>query len=165
MRRTLIVVFFVGAAVVLWSWARQSKPPPVETPAEAPSVAQTLRPAVRGPLSPRLATPPTRPPDAGRPALPAPSDEQALLLQIRALSKNDPPRAEALARESRRRFPDGVTADERDALLVDALVNQQRIGRARDETYYYFDHHPDGRFAEHLFIMTGVHPRPPGAAR
>jgi hypothetical protein len=86
-------------------------------------------------------------------------------LQIRALVKSDPPRAEVLARESRRRFPDGVTADERNALLVDALVNQQRIGRARDETYCYFDHHLDGRFAEHLFIMTGVHPRPPGAAR
>ena len=61
---------------------------------------------------------------------------------------------------ARRRFPDGAQADERDALLVDALINQQRIGAARDETYYYFDHHPAGRFAEHLVVMTGVHPPP-----
>ena len=78
--------------------------------------------------------------------------------EIRALVKRDPARAEALAREARRRFPDGKEADERDALLVDALINQERIGAARDETYYYFDHHPGGRFAEHLSIMTGVHP-------
>jgi hypothetical protein len=49
-------------------------------------------------------------------------------------------------------------------LLVDALINQQRIGAARDETYYYFDHHRNGRFSEHLFVMTGVHP-PHGGPR
>ena len=96
---------------------------------------------------------------------PHPADERALLHEIRALVKTDPPRAEALARASRRRFPAGATADERDALLVDALINQQRIGAARDETYYYFDHHPSGRFGEHLFIMTGVQPRPKGPDR
>ena len=80
--------------------------------------------------------------------------------QIRSLVKNEPAQAEALAREARRRFPDGAEADERDALLVDALINQQRIGAARDETYYYFDHHPHGRFGEHLFVMTGVRPPP-----
>jgi hypothetical protein len=80
--------------------------------------------------------------------------------QIRAYVKSDPPLAEALAREGRQRFGDSPDADERDALLVDALINQQRIGAARSETYYYFDHHPGGRFGEHLFVMTGVHPRP-----
>jgi len=80
--------------------------------------------------------------------------------RIRALVKTDPVRAEQLAREARRRFPKGAEADERDSLLVDALINQQRIGRARDETYYYFDHHPNGRFRDHLSVMTGVRPRP-----
>jgi hypothetical protein len=80
--------------------------------------------------------------------------------QIRAHVKSDPPFAEALAREGRQRFADSPDADERDALLVDALINQQSIGAARSETYYYFDHHPGGRFGEHLFVMTGVHPRP-----
>ncbi len=80
--------------------------------------------------------------------------------QIRAHVKSDPQLAETLAREARQRFADSPDADERDALLVDALINQQRIGAARSETYYYFDHHPGGRFADHLFVMTGVHPSP-----
>ena len=85
--------------------------------------------------------------------------------QIRALAKSQPERAESLAREARRRFPDGAEADERDALLVDALINQQHIGAARSETYYYFDHHSSGRFAQHLFAMTGVHPSPSRPSR
>lgn len=79
--------------------------------------------------------------------------------RIRDNVKGHPALAESLAREGRRRFPDSPDSDERDALLVDALINQQRIGAARDETYYYMDHHPRGRFLEHLFMMTGVHPR------
>jgi hypothetical protein len=106
-----------------------------------------------------LALPP-RALDAGRDSPPASFDEAALMRQIRALVKSRPERAEQLAREARRRFPEGVQADERDSLLVDALINQQRIGRARDETYYYFDHHPKGRFRDHLSVMTGVRPRP-----
>ena len=78
---------------------------------------------------------------------------------IRSLVKSDPARAEALARKARALFPDGSEADERDALLVDALINQQHIGAARSETYYYFDHHPDGKYADHLAVMTGVHPQ------
>jgi hypothetical protein len=85
--------------------------------------------------------------------------------QLRALVKSDPGKAEALAREDRQRFPESADADERDALLVDTLINQQRIGAARSETYYYFDHHPGGRFTEHLFAMTGVHPTPSGPHR
>ena len=92
-------------------------------------------------------------------------DEQALMERIRAVVQSNPPLAEALAREGRSRFPNGPEADERDALLVDALINQQRIGAARSETYYYFDHHPGGRFSNHLFVMTGAHPRPTGPGR
>jgi hypothetical protein len=94
--------------------------------------------------------------DTGRGVL----DEPAMLQQIRAHVKSDPQLAEALAREARQRFADSADADERDALLVDALINQQRIGAARSETYYYLDHHPGGRFADHLLVMTGVHPSP-----
>jgi hypothetical protein len=82
--------------------------------------------------------------------------------QLRENVRSNPQLAESLAREGRQRFSASVDSDERDALLVDALINQQRIGAARSETYYYFDHHPTGRFAEHLFVMTGVHPTPKG---
>jgi len=89
------------------------------------------------------------------------SDDQ-LTREIRENVRSNPARAEKLARESRQRFPESANADERDALLVDALINQERIGDARSETYYYNDHHPNGHFAEHLFVMTGVHPMPLG---
>jgi hypothetical protein len=80
--------------------------------------------------------------------------------QLRANVKTDPALAESIAREGRHLFPDSADSDERDALLVDALINQQRIGAARSETYYYLDHHPNGHYTEHLFVMTGVHPTP-----
>jgi hypothetical protein len=157
MRRALIVGVSIGAlaaGIALCRHSDQRQPSVAEKPSDAPL------PTPPSPPSSRPAKPPTALPDATRAVPPPASEEQGVLLQIRALVKTDPPKAEALARESRRRYPDGDTADERDALLVDALINQQRIGRARDETYYYFDHHPRGRFAEHLLIMTGVHPQP-----
>jgi hypothetical protein len=159
-QRALSIVFFVAviacaAAVALQRGRRKPEAVPHE-----PSV--TSAPATLPP--PRLATSPVRP-DAGTHLADSALDEHGLLLQVRATVESNPEKAEALARESRRRFPDGAEADERDALLVDALINQQRIGRARDETYYYFDHHPHGRFAEHLAAMTGVHPRPSPAGR
>jgi len=82
--------------------------------------------------------------------------------RLRDSVRSDPPLAEALARQGRQEFPGSPDSDERDALLVDALINQQRIGAARSETYYYIDHHPNGRFGDHLFAMTGVHPTPKG---
>lgn len=116
------------------------------------------RPALPPP-PPRLApTPAVR--DAGPDLRAAVKDEAALMQQLRDNVKSNPELAESLAREARRRFPGSAHSDERDALLVDALINQQRIGAARSETYYYFDHHPNGRFGQHLFIMTGVHPTP-----
>jgi hypothetical protein len=154
-QRALSIVFFTAviacaAAVALQRGRRKQEAAP-------PELSVASAPATSPP--PRLASPPSIP-DAGVRLADSPIDEHGLLLQIRATVESNPAQAEALARESRRRFPDGAEADERDALLVDALINQQRIGRARDETYYYFDHHPHGRFADHLAAMTGVHPAP-----
>lgn len=158
-RRIANIAFFAAiivAAALLYPRLWSRRPPPSVSPA----------PVVPAPPPPRLVVPPPRPDVAPDVVVAAkPSEEQALLSQMRALVKSAPARAEALARESRRRFPDGASADERDALLVDALINQQRIGAARDETYYYLDLHPQGRFAEHLFIMTGVRPTPRRNAR
>jgi hypothetical protein len=110
-------------------------------------------------LPPRLAPAPIVR-DAGTDRRVAVSDEATLMRRLRDNVKTNPELAEALAREGRSRFADSAESDERDALLVDALINQQRIGAARSETYYYFDHHPNGRFGQHLFVMTGVHPTP-----
>lgn len=143
--------------VVYVVWARKPTPaPPPPRPAAAPVPKAA-------PAAQRVPPPAPTPGDAGPDLRPsAPLDEATLMQRIRDNVKANPPLAEALAREGRHRFPNSPEADERDALLVDALINQQRIGAARDETYYYMDHHPQGRFRQHLFIMTGVSPRPRG---
>jgi hypothetical protein len=161
MRRTWQIGLFVAilACAGLLYWQR-TKPRPKQTEDLAGETELVA-------ASPRLALAP-RGQDAGvvptlRHAVLI--DEPAPIERIRANVKSNPQLAESLAREDRQRFPDSPESDERDALLVDALINQQRIGAARSETYYYLDHHPDGRFAEHLFVMTGVHPRPSGPGR
>ena len=162
MRRARQIGFFLAvlACAIFLFWQR-SHPRPKSPKSTGDTSAQVV-PSVP---PPRLALAKPRQDagmaDTGRSVL----DEPTLMQQIRAHVKSDPPLAEALAREGRQRFADSSDSDERDALLVDALINQQRIGAARSETYYYFDHHPGGRFGEHLFIMTGVHPRPAGPGR
>jgi hypothetical protein len=153
MRRVLYFVFFLGIlACGLLLHGRGGKQEPKQ-----PSGAPIARTAALPP--PRLA--PAVPGrsednDAGHIAL----DEDSLMQQIRASLLDNPGLAETLAREGRQRFPDSPQADARDALLVTALINQQRFGRARLEAHYYFDHHPDGRFGDKVSFLTRVHPRP-----
>ena len=65
------------------------------------------------------------------------------------------------AREGSQRFGDSPDSDERDKLLVEGLINLQKIGAARVETSYYYRHQPNGRWANYLFTMTGARPDPP----
>jgi hypothetical protein len=87
--------------------------------------------------------------------------EAALMRQIRDQVKTNPILAVELAREGRQRFGDSPDSDERDKLLVEGLINLQKIGAARVETTYYYRHHPNGRWANYLFAMTGARPDPP----
>jgi hypothetical protein len=152
MRKSLVLAALIVVALAIYAVSvRNQKPEPQPAPA---SVAEPAP-------APQVTPPPSRPhPDASPDLRPLTAEsETSLMKRIRDNVKTNPPLAEALAREGRRRFADSPDSDERDALLVDALINQQHIGAARDETYYYIEHHPQGRFREHLFIMTGVHPR------
>jgi hypothetical protein len=146
----VMVALVVVAIVALYPRKSERTAEPEASPPSAPSESEP---------PPRLAPVP-RLRDAGTDVRVAVSDEASLMRRLRDNVKSNPELAEALAREGRTRFADSPASDERDALLVDALINQQRIGAARSETYYYFDHHPHGRFGEHLFVMTGVHPTP-----
>jgi len=154
-RSRVIVVFAIallGGMLALGAWLRGPRSHVEET--SAPEAPAASAPAASRPATPSPAAPPL--PEA--PAAP----EEDLLVAIRAQVRSDPRQAESLARQARARFPNSPQTDEWDALLVDALVNQERIGAARSETYYYYDHHPDGAFAAHLFALTGVHPMPVG---
>ncbi|HEY8927394.1 MAG TPA: hypothetical protein VIU64_23595 [Polyangia bacterium] len=147
----------LGGVIATGAWlrARQTEAPRADEerpPPDPPPALAAAPPPDRSNRTPRTGTAPA----------PAPARDEELLAGIRAHVRNDPRQAESLARQARARFPDSPHADEWDALLVDALVNQQRIGAARSETYYYYDHHPGGAFAPHLFALTGVHPGPMG---
>jgi outer membrane protein assembly factor BamD (BamD/ComL family) len=85
--------------------------------------------------------------------------------KIRENVKSNPALAVSLVHEARRSFPESQHAEERDALLIDALINSQKIGAARSEAEQYLDRHPNGRFAAHIFAMTGASPRPKGPGR
>ncbi|MGD0839465.1 MAG: hypothetical protein ABSB49_22745 [Polyangia bacterium] len=149
----LLLVLGVGAYVVLARGKELPQPAPT-SPAPVPAAEPAAEPP------PRLAPPPARI-DGGLGANKVKaSDEAELMRGIRENVRSDPKLAETLAREGRRRFGDSADSDERDALLVDALINQQHIGAARSETYYYLGHHPQGRYTAHLLAMTGVHPMP-----
>ena len=164
MRRSVAIVVIAGAlilAVVLL--VRRGKHATREPTAPQEQSAIFTAPAETAPAPEDLGAAPQSPH-----LNPAPSGrvidktDDAIIAELRENVRSNPQRAEQLARESRQRFPESTNGDERDALLVDALINQQRIGAARSETYYYYDHHPEGRFTEHLFVMTGVHPTPVG---
>jgi hypothetical protein len=157
LKRAVHILFWSSlVAALLVFLLRQGKVTPKV--AQPPSADSAVGPA------PIPAPPPVVvAPEAGS-ALPAKSrtiSETALMQQIRDQVKTNPTLAVELAREGRLRFGDSSDSDERDKLLVDGLVNQQKIGDARVETSYYYRHHPNGRYAGYLFTMTGARPDPP----
>jgi hypothetical protein len=135
---------------------------------------KTVAPAAPAPLTaPKLVLPPPSPDTLA--ALPAPSSDTATVAARQAVPESEadflkkikdnvranPELAVALARQARQQFGDSAPSDERDKLLVDALVNQQKIGAARDETGYYYKHHPAGQYRQYLWSLTGARPEPP----
>jgi hypothetical protein len=99
--------------------------------------------------------------DAGDERSSGPTEEEILTERIRSNVALNPPLAEMAAREARERFPQSPASDERDMGLVLALFNQQKIDLARQEAYYYFIRHPNGRYTKDLEKLTSinVHPR------
>lgn len=89
-------------------------------------------------------------------------DDALLLQKIRENLTRDPALAVDLAYQARRSFPNSARAEERDALLIDGLINLQKIGAARDEAERYLERYPNGRYAPYIFAMTGASPRPQG---
>ena len=100
--------------------------------------------------------------NGGQAAVPSkaavPSDEDALVDEMRAILKSDPKRAEELGRIYQERFPGGARLDEADALLVYALYNQGPLYGARLEAIRYFKSHPKGEYTKKLTRLTGMRP-------
>jgi hypothetical protein len=150
---------FLGAAVVFTlgalAWGVSRDPAP-----EAPPVADPAPPI------PAAASAPAAP-TARAPAVPVPvgagagSAEAKAMTEIRTSVATSPERAIALIDAADRAHPAGAAAAERLALRVDALVKLGKIGAARDSAEKYLELHPNGPAAEHIEVLTGVHPRPP----
>lgn len=155
----VIALALLGGILVAAAWLHRHRRAAAPMGEEVSAGSAPTLPAASSSAAPARTA---RQPRAAATSAAEPATDEQLLVAIRAEVRSNPGGAEALAREARTRFPHSPRADEWDALLVDALVNQQRIGPARSETYYYYDHHPRGSFTAHLFALTGVHPMPTG---
>lgn len=80
--------------------------------------------------------------------------------RIRDAVKRRPDEALVVLDAADRAHPESPLAEERAALRVDALVNADQVGLARDAAEEFLRRYPDGPHAEHIEILTGVHPRP-----
>jgi hypothetical protein len=144
------------AAVVLLISRRHSTPPLTETAPPPPVPVAAPPPAPRSPaFSPPRAPPPPTP---GAPV----GDQAAIMARIRDAVHSRPDKALALLDALDQAHPgatDGA-AEERAALRVDALVSAQRIGLARDAAEEFLRRYPHSSRAEHIEVLTGVHPHP-----
>jgi hypothetical protein len=154
MKRAVNIFFWISliiAVAVVMLRKDKPAPPTVESSSPMPAPAPANPP-------PQPEVRPAPAPDARSAVVP---NEAALMRQIRDNVQSNPALALQVAQEARKLFQDSPESDERDKLLVEALINLQRIGEARVETGYYYRHHPNGRYAGFLFTMTGARPDPP----
>lgn len=94
------------------------------------------------------------------PVEPAEMDEPALMEKLRAGSKSAPAAALSLADEGESRFGDSAFAEERRALAIQALIDNDCIGAARSRAYQFLERYPNGPYSAHVAAMTGVHVTP-----
>ena len=88
------------------------------------------------------------------------NDEATLMERIREDTKTAPGSALSLAEDGEKRFGDSAFAEERRALVIQSLINLQRIGLARSRAYEFLQRYPSGPYSAYVAAMTGVHPRP-----
>lgn len=79
---------------------------------------------------------------------------------IRDAVRLDPEEALALLAAADDAHPQSAFREERAALRVDALVNANKIGLARDAAEDFLRRYPDSAHAVHVQTLTGVHPHP-----
>ena len=152
----LLVAVGLAAAVLLISKRHPAPPVPETLPAPSSTPSQP-------PPSPSAPAPLPAPPSprGASPAAPA-EDEAQTMARVREAVRPRPDQALALIDALDRAHPDatGALAEERAALRVDALVAAQRIGVARDAAEEFLRRYPRSARAQHIEILTGVHPRP-----
>jgi hypothetical protein len=171
---------FGGAAAVVgvW-WMMQTPAPPVSSPIVSPVTGESVPPQSAAELAPaELVAPaqaPVAPPEvaplevapleaapleaapseaarSSRPRSPsrnAPSEAE-LLARAQAALAAEPARAFALTREHRRRFPEGVLAQEREVIAIEALKRLGKQRAASDKAAAFEDRFPGSVHRERL---------------
>jgi hypothetical protein len=86
-----------------------------------------------------------------------PADDAGAFAEIEPLVTSDPERALALVQTQNERFPESTLRDDRDWAKVRALVNLQKIGKARDAAKQFYLAHPDSPFVPQVHSLTGMH--------
>jgi hypothetical protein len=148
-----IAVLFLGGVGAWIVASRTPEPVIVDTPPPVAPATEVADAAAARAVE-------TRPAPVAVP-VPAPKPtEEEVLVQLRALVEAQPEAALALVKEAEARFPNGAASDERAWLQMKALVNLNRIADARVEATTFFEQHPQSPFAEQVFRLTGMHPRP-----
>ncbi|MBO6941025.1 MAG: hypothetical protein JJ863_38980 [Deltaproteobacteria bacterium] len=118
--------------------AEDEAPPEREAPLEQPPAAE--------PAPERTADPQPR---VTSPAL-ALRQETLQLARVRAALEHTPAEALRLARQGQREFPDGVFAEEREALIVMALERSGQHARARRAALAFIERYPNGPSTERV---------------
>jgi hypothetical protein len=131
----------VGGGVVLLT--SDETPRPHDPPAAAREPVVTPHAGPETPMSPELQSPSEPVPSARakQPLLPNASEAQ-LLQRAQSALKDNPEGALALAREHRRRFPQGALAQEREVIMIEAMSRLGRIDEARKRSERFERNYP-----------------------
>lgn len=175
-----------GGATVAWHTASKTKAPAATHASSAATtrakarkleasaaVAPVIEPADRAPeevAAPVLATPPevTVPfePTRAKPvakahaparaAAPATDDEVALLDRAHRALAGEPSRALTLAREHARSFPTSSLDEERELIVVTALVKLDRVAEARRLVEAFSARRPGSTYLPKMNVLVGA---------
>jgi hypothetical protein len=155
MGKTPLAVAAVVLALGVGVWTRSAKTPPASLAAVS-AMPPRMASATASPPLPSSATP--APLISSEP--PGAPTEADLMDRIRS---SDPATVVALARQARKLYPNGPSAEEREATVIDALVALDRIGPAHTDAMLFVQRYPSGPYSQHIMNLMGVHPRPRGA--
>ncbi|HMF39680.1 MAG TPA: hypothetical protein VKQ32_03240 [Polyangia bacterium] len=158
---TAIGALVLAGAIAVWHAGEAPEAPkkPGGAPPRAAAEATTPPPA---PAAGPAAAAPNLPPDASPPsaavrAAVARVTEAVLMAQLREVAKTDSAQAIELARAGNKQYPDSPDAPERTAILIHALVTQDKLSEGRAEAEYMVNHYPDSKWVREIEGFTGAH--------
>jgi hypothetical protein len=149
----------LAGAIVWWS-ARE--PPRASHPHRAQTIARSVAQREAPEVVPSgldvpsdLEAPQERPhPRAATPA-PTPPSELDLVQRAQAALRTSPTQALSLADEHRRLFRDGMLAQEREVIAIDALVRLARSDEARARADAFRHRWPSSAHARRIDVLVG----------